>query len=90
MGAYRGAATVIGDSGKKHAVYALLTSGPEPDSAGNRWNGKLTGGQVGESGTEITIRLPSGREGSANVTGVHGRDAAQTTEITGSGPPPFD
>ncbi len=90
MGAYRGAATVIDGSGKKHAIYALLTSGTEPDASGNRWNGKLTGGGVGASGTQVTITLPSGREGVAQVTGVYGRDAALTTEIAGSGPAPFD
>jgi hypothetical protein len=88
MGAYRGTATLVDDTGKKHAVYALLTSSAEPDSPGN-WNGKLTGGHIVDSGAHITIQLPSGREGQAQVTGVHGRDAALTTEIAGSGPPPF-
>ncbi len=90
MGAYRGAATVVDDAGKKHAIYALLTSGPEADGSGNRWAGKLTGGGVGPSGAQVTITLPSGREGIAHVTDVHGRDAALTTEIAGSGPAPFD
>lgn len=89
MGAYRGTATVVDDSGKKHAMYALLTSTSEPDSPGD-WNGKLTGGRIVDSGAQITIQLPSGREGKARVTNVHGRDAALTTEIAGSGPPPFD
>jgi hypothetical protein len=89
MGAYRGTATVVDDSGKKHAMYALLSSSPEPDSPGN-WNGKLTGGHIVDTGARITIQLPSGREGKAQVTGVHGRDAALTTEIAGSGPAPFD
>jgi hypothetical protein len=88
MGAYRGTATVVDDTGKKHAVYALLTSSAEPDNPGD-WNGKLTGGHIVDSGAHITILLPSGREGKAHVTGVRGRDAALTTEIAGSGPPPF-
>jgi hypothetical protein len=89
MGAYRGTATVIDDSGKKHAVYALLTSSTESDTAGN-WNGKLTGGPIADSGAHIVIQLPSGREGKALVTGVQGRGAALATEITGSGASPFD
>jgi hypothetical protein len=89
MGAYRGTATVIDASGKKHAIYALLTSSTEAETAGN-WTGKFTGGHIVDSGAQITIQLPSGREGQAHVTGVHGRDAALTTEIAGSGPPPFD
>jgi hypothetical protein len=87
MGAYRGTATVVDASGKKHAIYALLSSNPE-DAA--NWNGKLTGGHIVDSGAQITIQLPSGREGQAQVTGVHGKDAALTTEIAGSGVPPFD
>jgi hypothetical protein len=89
MGAYRGTATVIDDSGKKHAIYALLNSNTDPESAGS-WSGKLTGGHIVDSGAQITIQLPSGREGQAQVTGVHGKDAALTSEIAGSGPPPFD
>jgi hypothetical protein len=89
MGAYRGTATVVDDSGKKHAIYALLASSTDPESEGS-WNGKFTGGHIVDSGARITIQLPSGREGQAQVTGIHGKDAALTTEITGSGPPPFD
>jgi hypothetical protein len=91
MGAYRGTATVVDDSGRKHAMYALLTSSTEPDSPGpGNWNGKLTGGRIVDSGAQITIQLPSGREGKAHITGVHGRDAALMIDIAGSGPPPFD
>jgi hypothetical protein len=90
MGAYRGTATVIDNAGKKHAIYALLTSSTDPAASASSWNGKLTGGTIAEDGAQITIQLPSGREGTAQVTGRHGRDAALTIEIAGSGPPPFD
>jgi hypothetical protein len=90
MGAYRGTAKVIDDSGKKHAVYALLTSNAELDTVDNRWNGKLTGDVIAVTGAQITIELPSGRVGTANVTDVRGRDAALTAEIAGSSPAPFD